>query len=52
VPDRLRRRCGAVALAGIGAFFAILGAVVAAGVAVSFAVAWLLVSRTRLGRIL
>jgi hypothetical protein len=31
VPDRLRRRCGAVALAGIGAFFALLGAVVAAG---------------------
>ena len=31
VPDRLRRRCGAVALLGIGAFFALLGAVVAAG---------------------
>jgi Acyltransferase family len=31
VPDRLRRRCGAVALAGLGAFFALVGAVVAAG---------------------
>jgi Acyltransferase family len=31
VPDRLRRRCGAAALLGIGAFFALLGAVVAAG---------------------
>jgi hypothetical protein len=31
VLDRLRRRCGAVALAGIGAFFALVGAVLAAG---------------------
>jgi hypothetical protein len=31
VADDLRRRCGAVTLAGLGAFFALLGAVVAAG---------------------
>jgi peptidoglycan/LPS O-acetylase OafA/YrhL len=31
VPDRLRRRCGAAALLGLAAFFALLGAVVAAG---------------------
>jgi hypothetical protein len=31
VPDHLRRRCGTVALLAIGAFFALLGAVIAAG---------------------
>lgn len=31
VPDRIRRRCGAVALVGITTLFALLGAVVAAG---------------------
>ena len=31
VPDRLRRRCGAVALLGVAAFFALLGAVLAVG---------------------
>jgi hypothetical protein len=31
VPDYVRRRCGTVALVGLGAFFALLGAVVVAG---------------------
>jgi hypothetical protein len=31
VPDRVRRRCGAVSLVGLGAFLALEGAVVAAG---------------------